>query len=84
MKRMFLILKRAWTVDEIDANGCPGTYTIPIGRHEVERIESPIGEKDTPWLVLKGRETKIGKAEEFWRQWKEFKWGDYQVVIEEK
>lgn len=82
MKKMFLTLKRSWTVSEVDELGHQVPHTIPIGRHAIERIESPLGEKGVKWLVLK--DTKIGAKEEFWRQWESFKWGDYQVVIEEQ
>lgn len=39
--------------------------TIPIGKHEMERIPNPLGYPN-PWLVLKG--TKIGQAETTWRK----------------
>lgn len=81
-KTMFMTLKRAWTVFEVDEEGIKRNYTIPIGRHAIERIKSPLGESGVWWLVLKG--TKKGNKEEWWRQWGSFDEGDHQVVIEER
>ena len=80
-KTMFMILNRAWTVSEVDEEGVERNYTIPMGRHAIERIKSPLGELGVWWLVLRG--TKKGAKEEFWRGWESFDWGDHQVVIEE-
>ena len=85
---MYITLKRDWKV--IDASGeSPVDTIVPPGRHEVERIESPLKGRDTsqlPWLVLKG--TKIGGAERFWRNHVDHKPTNHQdmtfeIVIEE-
>ena len=40
--------------------------SLDRGRYEVERVESPFGIKNSPWLVIVG--TLIGAAEVQWRK----------------
>ena len=75
---MFIVLKRDWEVHDGSQKEKGGTITA--GRHEIERIDNPLG-YDAPWLVLKG--TKLGQAEGAWRQWSGPEWEDWEVVIED-
>ena len=78
---MYLVLKRDWDALDGDSDDRNNHVVIPIGRHEVERIENPHG-YTAPWLVLKG--TKIGGTEGFWRQFEDCDDNDdCKVVIEE-
>ena len=73
---MFMTLKRSRSAFDGSQKG--KTVTIPEGRHEIEGVGNPFGDK-TKWLVLKG--TLIGGAEDFWRVCQREGWGD--VIIEE-
>lgn len=78
---MFLVLKRTWeAIDASKETGEERKTPIPPGRHEVERIDNPLGH-NAPWLVLKG--TLIGAAEGFWRDWNGPNWDEFEVVVEE-
>jgi hypothetical protein len=76
---MYLILKRAWEVNDASKPHGQRKTTIPAGRHEVEEIPNPLGFPNAPWLVLKG--TLIGSTKGFWKQWKDYN-DDFQVVVE--
>ncbi len=79
---MFIVLKRAWEVlDASKPEHHTPRPTIPIGRHEIERIANPYGH-DVPWLVLKG--TQLGMTENSWREWADPEWEDAQVIIQEE
>ena len=80
---MILILRESWyALDASKEDTLEGRLvTIPPGRHEVERIDSPSGDPGTPWIVLVG--TLIGAAEDSWRRWEDPKWNDTQVTIED-
>ena len=70
---MFATLKK----DREMINGDNGEDTVvSAGRHEIERINNPLGHNNAPWLVLKG--TRIGQAEKAWRQSE-----DGEIIIEE-
>lgn len=73
---MFIVLKKSWDVR--DGSGQNKRGIIPEGKHEVERIPSPIG-GDSSWLVLKG--TLIGLAESAWRAYNGPNWSELEVKI---
>lgn len=73
-----MILKRTWTVPVGSKKG--ETKKIHPGKHEIERIANPRGEKE-PWLVLKN--TTIGHEESYWHQWKGDHLGHWEVNIKE-
>ena len=77
---MYLILARNWEVIDAKDPKRLKRIIIPAGRHETERIKSPLGLSST-WIVLKGK--KIGAPAGFWRQWSSHRWKDYQVIIRE-
>ena len=80
---MILVLRESWyALDGSKESMEEGRLvTIPPGRHEVERIDNPSGDPDTPWIVLAG--TFIGATEASWRRWEDPKWNDSQVTIED-